>query len=134
MVPIRPREGFQKSQKPSKIGAKSEMVLEVRNEAFGLGFFVFFIGTKNKKSNFFLEMISNHSKMIGIIPKHYLNVILLSFTLIQSQLGSFWWFWSGNCNMSVFEWAGVAVPPLPSLGARIDHKKLDLGPVKSQFF
>ena len=55
---------------------------ELRNEASGLGFFMFFIGAKNKKSNFFFEMISNHSKMVPNTPKLYLNVILVCFTVI----------------------------------------------------
>ena len=69
-------------QNHQKNGAMSEMVRELRNEASGLGFFMFFIGAKNKKSNFFFEMISNHSKMVPNTPKLYLNVILVCFTVI----------------------------------------------------
>ena len=89
MDPIGPREGSQKSPKPPNLGAQIWAPGDLRNEAFGLGFFMFFIGAKNKKSNFFFEMISNHSKMVPNTPKLYLNVILVCFAVIGANIGDF---------------------------------------------
>ena len=88
------------------------MAWEVRNEAFGLGFFMFFIGAKNKKSNFFFEMISNHSKMVPNTPKLYLNVILVCFTVIGGLISvilTILVIFGQKINMSMFETCGVTV-------------------------
>ena len=80
---VGPREGCQKSPKPPFFWNQIWLAQEVRNEAFGLGFFMFFIGAKNKKSIFFLEMTSNRSKTVPNIPKRNINIILLCFTVIM---------------------------------------------------
>ena len=81
--PDRPTGSVSKIAKTTKFrGTNLVPLRELRNEASGLGFFMFFIGAKNKKSNFFFEMISNHSKMVPNTPKLYLNVILVCFAVI----------------------------------------------------
>ena len=77
---------------------------------------MFFIGAKNKKSIFFLEMTSNRSKTVPNIPKRYLNIILLCFTVFYGDYGlisviltilvRFWYVFG---NVLYFETCGVAV-------------------------
>ena len=62
------------------------MAWEVRNEAFGLGFFMFFIGAKKKKIELFFR---NDLKSLQNGPRHPKTVFKCHFAVVYGDSGPF---------------------------------------------